>query len=54
LSEETQIVALGGNARKWLEKNGFGHFYVSHPQYHKRFKNKDRYELIDVLRKLLA
>ena len=46
------IVALGGNAEKWLKKNGCTCFIkVTHPQYHKRFKNSERYELLDVLKR---
>lgn len=49
------IIALGGNASKWLKKNGVEQFgYEHHPQYHKRFKNSERYHLLDVLRSLTA
>lgn len=45
-----KIVALGGNAEKWLKQNGVSEYYkVSHPQFHKRFKSSERYELLDKL-----
>jgi hypothetical protein len=44
---EPSIIALGANAEKWLVKNGYaGYLRVDHPQYHKRFKNKQYYPLI--------
>lgn len=47
------IIALGGNAEKWLKKNGCNLFIkVPHPQYHKRFRNSERYELLDVLKQV--
>lgn len=47
------IVALGGNAEKWLKKNGIqGYVKVDHPQAHKRFKNAKPYPLMDILRPL--
>lgn len=49
-----RIIALGGNAEKWLKKNGFPVWIkVDHPQYHKRFKNKQNYQLIPILKDLL-
>lgn len=39
-----KIIALGGNAEKWLKMNGYGRYIkTDHPQYHKRFKNKEQY-----------
>ena len=47
------VVALGGNAEKWLKKNGVANYaYCHHPQYHKRFRNSERYQLLDILRSL--
>jgi hypothetical protein len=53
------IVALGGNAKKWLYK-GFAAsgletpcWSVYHPQYWKRFKNSYQYNLIPVLKLIL-
>lgn len=44
--EFPKIIALGGNAEQWLKKNGYAHYLkVDHPQYHKRFKNKEQYFL---------
>ena len=41
-----RIIALGGNAERWLKKMGYTHYLkVDHPQYHKRFKNKEQYFL---------
>jgi len=47
------IIALGANARKWLNKNGVARFeYTHHPQYHKRFRNTERYDLLDKLKSI--
>jgi len=47
------IIALGGNAKRWLIKNGVKKFHEQyHPQYWKRFHNKERYPLLDLLKKL--
>lgn len=45
------IIALGGKAGAWLEKNGVDD-YIScyHPQYWKRFHNKERYPLFDLIK----
>ena len=49
------VVCLGGNAEKWVNKipehGGEYHAYhkFDHPQYHKRFKNKQPYPLIGFL-----
>jgi len=48
------IVALGGNAAKWLtsavglRSDQFVETY--HPQYWKRFRSKERYPLLDILK----
>jgi len=47
------VIALGGNAEKWCRLYGYPCLKVSHPQFHKRFKNKKPYELIDVLKTCL-
>lgn len=45
-SQFPSIIVLGGNAEKWVKKNGWtSYMKVDHPQYHKRFKNKERYDL---------
>lgn len=44
-----KIIALGGNASKWLAKGGYAHEQVWHPQAWKRFKNGERYPLIELL-----
>ena len=46
-----QIIALGGNAEKWLKQNNYPLYVkVDHPQYHKRFKNKQPYPFVTELR----
>lgn len=48
------ILALGGNAERWLVKNGCGSYIkVDHPQYWKRFKNSQPYPLVDALKTAL-
>ena len=48
------ILALGGNAERWLIKNGCSSYIkVDHPQYWKRFKNSEPYPLVDVLKTAL-
>jgi hypothetical protein len=50
----TRILALGGNAERWLVKNGCASYIkIDHPQYWKRFKNSQPYPLVDVLKTLL-
>jgi hypothetical protein len=51
-----RIIALGGNAAKWLEREcGITDFVrVDHPQYHKRFRYSQPYPLIEQLRSLLS
>jgi hypothetical protein len=49
----THILALGGNADKWLRKNGVTKFQrFDHPQFHKRFKSTEPYPLIEFLTSL--
>lgn len=44
------IIALGGNAAKWLKKGGYDNFVqTTHPQYHKRFRNSEQYELPELI-----
>ncbi len=49
-----EIICLGGNAEKWVKLTGRKYFKVDHPQYHKRFKNKLPYPLIDLLKDILG
>lgn len=52
----SNIIALGGNAAKWLkgacglEAGQFVETY--HPQYWKRFRSSERYPLLDILKGL--
>lgn len=48
------IIALGGNADRWLINGGFKHQTVYHPQYWKRFKSKEEYPLINMIRESLT
>lgn len=55
LIKPATIICLGGNAEKWI-KNACGyHRYVKvdHPQYHKRFKNKEPYPLIQWIKEMI-
>lgn len=53
--EGTQvIIALGGNAAKWCAKQGLAHELIHHPQYWKRFRSKEPYVLIPLLKKLTS
>lgn len=56
--EGRAIVALGGNAAKWLKGTcglSAGQFIETyHPQYWKRFRAKERYPLLDILHRLLG
>jgi len=47
------IIALGGNASKWLEEHGKPHLKVFHPQAWKRFHSKEPYPLLGHLQQLL-
>jgi hypothetical protein len=43
-------IALGGNAAKWLTKNGKQDFIKHlHPQFWKRFRNSEPYTIVDIL-----
>ena len=48
------VIALGGNAGKYLTKHAPGVRFerVHHPQFAKRFKSKEPYALIDLLRQV--
>lgn len=46
------IVALGETANVALKASGIMTYYVYHPQYWKRFKSKEEYPLIPLLREL--
>jgi hypothetical protein len=50
--EPKAIVALGNIARNQLVKHKLEHHHVPHPQYWKRFKNKEPYPLIQQLKEL--
>ena len=48
----SKVIALGNNALEWIDKvkfRGCSVHKVPHPQYWKRFKNKEPYPLFDVL-----
>lgn len=47
------VVALGGNAEKWLRGGNIDHTKVHHPQAWKRFHSKKEYPLIPLLMKAL-
>lgn len=48
-----KIIALGGKAAAWLRKNDVNDFIAApHPQYWKRFHNKEAYPLIEILHNL--
>ncbi len=47
------VIALGGVAHATLDAHGIEHTSFPHPQYMKRFKTKQQYELIPYLRKIL-
>ncbi len=47
------VIALGGVAHATLAAHHIEHTSFSHPQYQKRFKNSEQYELIPHLRKIL-
>lgn len=48
------VIALGGNASRWLTKLGIKHHVQFHPQYWKRFRHNEPYPLIELLRQLGA
>jgi hypothetical protein len=45
----SQVIALGGNASKWLRGADVEHQLVQHPQAWKRFHGKEPYPLIGLL-----
>lgn len=45
-----KIICLGKKAEKWVEPTGLKYETVPHPQYWKRFKSKERYPLMDLLK----
>jgi hypothetical protein len=47
------IFALGNNALKWIAGRSNQVMKFDHPQYHKRFKNKEEYPLFDYLKEYL-
>lgn len=48
---DCEYIALGSNAEKWLISNGKTQIHKTyHPQYWKRFRSKERYPLLDLLR----
>ncbi len=52
-----QIITLGNEALDWFEGyesmflNKFNHVHLHHPQYHKRFRSRELYQLISILKK---
>jgi hypothetical protein len=49
VGEYSNIVALGGNAARWLTVGGIDAVQVYHPQAWKRFKGKEPYPLMQLL-----
>lgn len=51
---EPKFICLGGNAEKWFRSVAPTSEYVKiyHPQYAKRFRSKEEYELIAILKEL--
>ncbi len=51
LDTEAQIIALGGNANRWVCSGTqiYGHWLVQHPQAWKRFRSSEPYPLIEYL-----
>lgn len=47
------VIALGSVAHVALERAHINSIHFDHPQYHKRFRNKDIYPLITYLKKIL-
>lgn len=48
--KDKKIICLGKKAEKWLTPSGLKYESVPHPQYWKRFKSKERYPLMDLLK----
>lgn len=40
-----RIIALGGRAEMWCKHHKLGYVATTHPQYHKRFRHHDTYDL---------
>lgn len=52
--EWKHIIALGGNAEKYLKKNGVTNFWkFDHPQYAKRWKSSEPYLFVSTLKTIL-
>lgn len=49
-SRKWQCIALGKNAAAWLTNNGHYYTEFEHPQFHRRFKGRKDYPLIDFLK----
>ena len=47
-----KVIALGKVAQKECTIQGVNHIQCYHPQYWKRFRNKQRYPLLDMLEKI--
>ena len=45
----SKIIALGGNASKWVKSFKVSFTSTYHPQYWKRFRNKEIYPLLNIL-----
>jgi hypothetical protein len=56
LRYKPQFIVLGGNAEKWFKKAlpNMPYVKVYHPQFAKRFKSKEQYQLIEVLKNALS
>jgi hypothetical protein len=48
--QNKKIICLGKKAEKWLKPTGLKYESVPHPQYWRRFKSKEKYPLIDLLK----
>ena len=48
------IVALGNKAASWCDNNSLAYEKVKHPQYWKRFKSKEEYPLIPLLKERIS
>ena len=48
------VIALGNKAKQLCEKNSLSADFVYHPQYWKRFKNKEPYPLIALIKRHLC
>lgn len=49
LLQPRKVIALGKIAQKSCSDQGISHVECYHPQYWKRFRNKERYPLLDLL-----